>query len=91
MKSYKSFKNKVLKDKKLRKEYDSLKIEFQIAEAIIQKRLEQGLTQSQLAKEVGTKQSAISRLESGAYNPSVAFLEKVAKALNLNLVISLTT
>lgn len=74
----------------LRKEYNALALEFAIAEAVIQKRLEQGLTQSQLAKKVGTKQSAISRLESGAYNPSITFLEKVAKALNLNLVVSFT-
>ncbi|MBT4056345.1 helix-turn-helix transcriptional regulator, partial [Candidatus Peregrinibacteria bacterium] len=59
-------------------------------EAIIAKRLEQGLTQSELAQKIGTKQSAISRLESGNYNPSFTFLEKVAKALNLNLIVSLS-
>jgi len=90
MKSYSNFKKSLLKDKEIRKEYDALAPEFAIAEAVIRKRLEQGLTQSQLAKKIGTKQSAISRLESGSYNPSITFLEKVAKALNLNLVVSLT-
>ena len=35
-----------------------------------------------------TKHSAISRLESGDYNPSVRLLEKVAKALGLKLIVS---
>jgi len=89
MKTYSTFKNKLLKDKAVRKEYNNLAPEFAIAQTVIEKRLEKGLSQSELAKKIGTKQSAISRLESGNYNPSISFLEKVAKALNLNLVISL--
>jgi len=90
MKSYNNFKKRLLKDKTLRNEYDALSPEFAIAQAVIKKRLEQGITQSELAKIIGTKQSAISRLESGSYNPSITFLEKIAKALNLNLVVSMT-
>lgn len=87
MKTYKDFKKQALKDKEIRKEYNNLAPEFAIAKAVIQKRLEKGLTQTDLARKVGTRQSAISRLESGGYNPSIHFLEKVAKALNLNLVV----
>lgn len=90
MKSYTSFKKQLLRDKRVKAAYDDLEPEFAIAKAIITKRLESGLTQSQLATKAGTKQSAISRLESGTYNPSIGFLEKIAKALNLNLVISLS-
>ncbi|MFH1284484.1 MAG: helix-turn-helix transcriptional regulator [Candidatus Peregrinibacteria bacterium] len=89
MKTYSNFKNKLLKDKKVRKAYDALAAEFVIAEAVIEKRLEKGMSQAELAKKIGTKQSAISRLESGNYNPSIKLLEKVAKALNLKLTISL--
>lgn len=89
MKSYSSFKKRLLKDKEVRKAYDTLEPEFAIAQAVIEKRLETGLTQTALAKKIGTKQSAISRLESGSYNPSITFLEKVAKALNLNLIVSM--
>ena len=91
MKNYSSFKKQLLKDKEVRKTYDQLEPEFTIAKAIIEKRIEEGLTESELAEKIGTKQSAISRLESGNYNPSLSFLEKVADALNLNLVISLST
>ncbi len=89
MKNFSTLKSELLKDKEIRQTYDDLSAEFKIAELIIQKRLEQGMTQAELAKKVGTKQSAISRLESGNSNPSISFLEKVAKALNLHLVVSL--
>ena len=46
-----------------------------------QARKEQGITQEMLAEKVGTKKSNISRLESGRYNPSLDFLEKVAGGL----------
>ncbi|MFA6917952.1 MAG: helix-turn-helix transcriptional regulator [Candidatus Gracilibacteria bacterium] len=88
MKTYSNFKKRVLKDKELRKEYDALATEFIIADIIIGKRLEKGLSQAELANKIGTKQSAISRLESGDYNPSVKLLEKVAKALGLKLSVS---
>jgi ribosome-binding protein aMBF1 (putative translation factor) len=88
MKTYAQFKKKLLSDEKLKHEYDALEPDFEIARAIIEKRLEKGLTQSQLAQKIGTKQSAISRLESGTANPSVQFLGKVAQALDLRLVVT---
>lgn len=72
-----------LRDPKLRAEYDKLQPEF----AILRARIEKGLTQKELAIRVGTKQSVISRLESGRANPSVAFLKKLAQALNSRLEI----
>lgn len=81
--------SKALKDPEIKKGYDALELEFSIIEQVIRKRLEKGLSQKQLAEKIGTKQSAISRLEGGDSNPSIAFLEKVAKALGGKLQISL--
>ncbi|KKU11686.1 MAG: Helix-turn-helix domain protein [Parcubacteria group bacterium GW2011_GWC2_45_7] len=89
MKSYAEVKKQLLKDSEVRKAYDELKVEFALIAAIIEKRIEKGLTQAALARKIGTKQSAIARLESGNYNPSLAFLEKVAKALGTKLEVSL--
>lgn len=52
-------------------------------------RLQRGMTQAELARLVGTTQPGISRLESGAYNPSVALLRKVAAALGARLEVRL--
>jgi transcriptional regulator with XRE-family HTH domain len=56
---------------------------------LIQARIDSGMTQAQLADLVGTKQSDISRLESGTYNPSIGFLRKVAHGLGKNLDVRL--
>jgi len=79
-----------MKDPEIKAEYDRLGPEYEIIEAIIRKRLERGMSQKQLADKMGTKQSALSRLESGTYNPSLAFLKKVATALGTSVHISLT-
>ena len=84
---FSDFKKKALRDPEIKAEYDRLGPEYEIIEAIIRKRLEKGLSQKQLAEKMGTKQSALSRLESGNYNPSLAFLKKVATALDAKLQI----
>lgn len=90
MKSYTKIKEKLLKDQKIHQEYQKLDAEFMLAQTIIEKRLAKGFTQAVLARKIGTKQSSIARLESGNYNPSVAFLEKIAKALDTKVIISLS-
>ena len=90
MRSFKALKKQLLKDPKFKKAYDDLGPEFALVEMLIKKRLQQKLTQAQLAKKVGTKQSAISRLEQGSYNPSLNFLKKVTEALNAELQISIS-
>ena len=87
---FEDFKRKAFaKDPELKRAYDDLEVEYSIIEQVIQRRLEKGLSQKQLAEKIGTKQSAIARLEGGNTNPSVAFLEKVAKALGGKLQISI--
>jgi len=64
-------------------------IEYHIVREIIKARTERKMTQKQLALLVGTKQSNISRLESGIYNPSIEFLNKIAGAMGKTLEIRL--
>ncbi len=90
MKKYQQLKKNLLKDKEVSQEYNNLGLEFSLIELIIKRRIEQGLTQKELARKIKTKQSAVSRLESGSYNPSIAFLQKVAEALDARLKISLS-
>ncbi|PIQ72945.1 transcriptional regulator [Candidatus Roizmanbacteria bacterium CG_4_10_14_0_2_um_filter_36_35] len=81
------YKKQVLKDPKLKAEYDRLQPEFAFIDAMIKSRTKYGLTQKALAKKIGTKQSVISRLEIGRANPTFSFLKRLAKALNSNLEI----
>ena len=90
MKKLKDFKKEILKDEKVKKSYDELEPEFELVKLLIKKRLELGLKQKNLAERIGTKQSAISRLESRKYNPSLAFLNKVAKGLGVKIKIQVS-
>lgn len=79
--TFEEVKAKLLEDPEVKQAYDALEPAYQIARL----RIARGLTQTQLARLVGTKQPSIARLESGASQPSVAFLRKVAAALGVRL------
>ena len=52
-------------------------------------RILRGLTQTQLAELVGTRQPSIARLENGSSVPSISFLQKVAAALDARIEVKL--
>lgn len=89
MKSYTQAKNRLLKNRRVKKAYEELGPEFEVIALLIKMRLRKNISQRALAERMGTKQSAISRLESGQYNPSLSFLYKIARALNAQVKISL--
>ena len=62
----------------------------EIAAQLGQLRKDQGMTQERLEEKVGTRKSNISRLESGRYNPSLDFLEKVAGGLGREIEVKVT-
>jgi predicted transcriptional regulator len=67
-----------MQDPEFRAALEELEPAYQVARL----RMEKGLTQAQLAELVGTKQSSIARLESGASQPRLSFLRRVIKAMN---------
>lgn len=87
-KTYGQLKRELLRDKAIERSYKKLGAEFAVIKMIIKKRIEGGLSQKELAQKIGTKQSAISRFESGTYNPTLSFLQKIVEALNGKLEIS---
>lgn len=80
--NHNQIKHILFKDPEIQKEYDALEPLYEIQKEIIRLRTEKGLSQKDLADLLGTKQSAISRLENGTYNPSIMFLSKLAKVLD---------
>lgn len=89
LKTFEEMKKELLADPEVRKHYDDLAPEYELIRAVIDKRLKKNMSQTELARKIGTGQSAISRLESGESNPSFKFLQKVAQALGARLTISL--
>lgn len=80
MKNLKTLKAELLTDPEVRRAYDELAPEYEIARAIIRARTARGLTQAELAERMGTSQSYVARLESGRTLPSTRTLLKVASA-----------
>jgi DNA-binding XRE family transcriptional regulator len=75
----------LLKNKEVQKELKNNEAEYRIIGEIIMARQEKNLTQKDLAELIGTRQSNISRLESGNYNPTLEFLNKIARAIGKEL------
>ena len=73
----------------IRAGYDALGVRYNIIRAEKERRLSMGLSQKELAERMGTAQSNISRFESGNYNPTVDFLQKMASSLGKTLRITL--
>ena len=89
MKNWEELESELLSDSEFKKEYDALEPYYQLASQLIKARAKKGLSQKQLAEKIGTKQSAIARLESGSANPSVSFLERMASATGSELIIQI--
>jgi len=79
----------ILKNKEVKNELKMNEAEYKIIEEIIMARKERNLTQKDLAELIGTKQSNISRLESGNYNPSLDLLNRIALAVGKELEVKM--
>jgi len=86
---YKEVAEELLQNTDVRREYEAMRPEYELIKQIIRARQAQGLTQAELAERIGTKQSNISRLEGGGYNPSLGFLQRVAEGLGKELHINI--
>jgi len=67
-------------------------INRELMASMISARKKAGVSQAELASMIGTKQSAISRLEGGAFKKAtIETLEKIANALNFKIEITVST
>ena len=71
-------------------EYESLELEYQVANQMLKARSRAGLTQDVVAERMGTTKSAVSRLEAaGKHTPSLATLKRYARAVGCELQVKL--
>ncbi|TAN40857.1 MAG: helix-turn-helix domain-containing protein [Nitrospirae bacterium] len=79
-----------MKAPEFQKAWHNLDPEFELLESFIKAREKKGITQAELAKKMGTKQPALSRLERGGFSgATVETLKKIADALDMRLVVKL--
>ncbi len=77
--------NELMQDPEFKKKYEAIQPEMDITRAILDARIQAGLTQSQLSERSGISQADISRLENGTRNPSLALLKRLAEAMDSTL------
>ena len=81
------------KDPAFRAEYDALDREFALFDELLKARLAANLTQAEVARRMGTRVPAISRLEAAGgrnkHSPSIATLQRYADAVECSLVVKL--
>ena len=88
MNKWKDLKTDLLKDPAVRAEYERLAPEFELAEKLLKARLQQKLTQAELAEKSGLSQVMIARLESGQSNPTWQTVSRVVRALDKRILLT---
>lgn len=76
-----------LENPDFKKEWDDIQPEMDVIRAMIDARIEQNLTQKELAARTGIDQSDISKLENGTRNPSLKLLKRLAHGMGMQLKI----
>lgn len=88
--TYEEHIRELLKKKGVRKEYEKLLPEYELARSIIEQRIKKKMTQEDVAKKTGMPQSTISRIEGLTHGlPKLSTLKKIANALDSKIIIKL--
>jgi transcriptional regulator with XRE-family HTH domain len=77
-------------DPEVRRELDRTALANAVAMRVIDYRVRHGLSQTQLARQLGMHQSAIARLEAGDHEPSLPTLARLARQLGIGFDILIT-
>lgn len=93
--THSELKEKALKKKNVKAEYEALEPEFILLRELLDARQKAGVSQAEIAERMGTKAPAITRLESslssGKHSPSIATIKRYADALNCHLEIKIVS
>jgi ribosome-binding protein aMBF1 (putative translation factor) len=74
----------------IRREHERTALAHAVAMRVIGYRINNGLSQTGLARLLGMHQSAIARLEAGDHEPSLATLSRLARVLEVEFHIDIT-
>ena len=66
-------------------EYEATRLAYELGRAVRELREQHGWSQTRLAEAAGMTQSAVARFEAGGTVPTLPVLERLAKALGLEL------
>lgn len=70
--------------------YQAARLAFELGRAVRELRQARGWSQAELARAANMTQSAVARFEAGGTVPTLPVLERIARALDANLTITVT-
>lgn len=70
--------------------YDVARLAHELGKTVRRLREEQGWSQAELGVAAGMTQSAVARFEAGGTVPSLPVLDRLARALNADLIVQMT-
>ena len=73
-----------------REGYGEAQRAFLIGQAVRERRLALGLSQTELAARAGMTQPALSRLEAGGVIPTIPLLDRISAALDADLIVQIS-
>jgi ribosome-binding protein aMBF1 (putative translation factor) len=85
--SWKKYEKKLIKNKSFLKVASGMENEHILADSLIRARKRKKLTQKELAFKIKSKQPVISKLETANSKPSLSLLNRIARALDTNLIV----
>jgi ribosome-binding protein aMBF1 (putative translation factor) len=84
--TFEAYMKERLQNPRFRKAWEKVENESKLTTRLVQLRVEQGLTQSQVAEMLGTKQTVISRLEHNPPDHPTDLLKRVAALYGYRVV-----
>ncbi|HEV7827454.1 MAG TPA: helix-turn-helix transcriptional regulator [Pseudonocardiaceae bacterium] len=69
--------------------YDAARLAYELGWQVRELRVQQGLSQTELARRAGMTQPAVARFEAGGTVPTLPVLERLARSLGAELTVQL--
>jgi len=88
--SFENYKNKAMKNPEFAKAYNELEPQYEIIRELIRFRIDNNVSQQELALITGISKSNISRFESGKHSPSLKIIFRIAEGLGKKVNFMLT-
>lgn len=89
MKTFDEVLTEDLKDPEFRARWERTALARALANRVIDYRADHGLSQGELAEQLGMKQPQVARLESAEHNPTIDTLIKLVNVLDIEFVIDI--
>lgn len=85
MSNFDDFLARKLQDPRIREAYEDSRERHEIIQALIAKRRARGLSQTQVAVQMGVKQPTVSGIETDESDPRLSTLQRYARAIGVNV------